>query len=410
MEFYIHYHDVCSTWFLDIRISTCSAEKPSSSPNDPDYVPSIFVFSNNTTAINKQYKSRWKWLANRRHKNNYQLHETRVSSKNSETIIIWRWSYWRKFWCWWWMYWFSWSQVECISDGQILNTTVVHDENSIDSVNEQDIPISKQDKSLITDVDWNAWESLMQQMSVQQELIGMLKSELKVVISPTAKMEGDDEQTHFYTELPSYAVFSSLLDLLLSVMSKRTSHGLSPQDQFLLVLMKLRLAVPGKDLGYRFGVSPTRVSQIFHEWINTMSRELKQLIKWPDRELIRKTLPDYFKSKYPRATCIINCLEIFIERATSLSARSESYSNNKSHNIAKFLVAISPTGTIIFVSKCWGGRASNKIITSKCGFLDWLLNGDVVLADREFDIVEDLALRRTALAIPPFTKGKSQLS
>ena len=45
------------------------------------------------------------------------------------------------------------SQVECISYGQILDTTVVHDENSIDSVNEQDIPISKQDKSLITDVD-----------------------------------------------------------------------------------------------------------------------------------------------------------------------------------------------------------------------------------------------------------------
>ena len=168
----------------------------------------------------------------------------------------------------------------------------------------------------------------------------MLKSELNVVISPAAKMQGDDEQTHFYTGLPSYAVFSSSLDLFLSVMSKRTSHRLSPQDQFLLVLMKLRLAVPGKDLGYRFGVSSNRISQIFHEWINVMSRELKQLIKWPDRELIRKTLPDCFKSKYPRATCIIDCSEVFIERATSLSARSETYSNYKSHNTAKFLVAI----------------------------------------------------------------------
>ena len=75
------------------------------------------------------------------------------------------------------------SQVECISDGQILDTTVVH-QSSINSGNEQDIPISKQYKSLITDVDSNAWESLMQQMSAQQELIGMLKTELKVVISP----------------------------------------------------------------------------------------------------------------------------------------------------------------------------------------------------------------------------------
>ena len=72
-------------------------------------------------------------------------------------------------------------------------------------------------------------------------------------------------------------------------------------------------------------------------------------------------------------------------------------------------MASSPTGAIIFVSKCWGGRASDKTITSKCSFLDRLLNGNLVLADRGFDIVEDLVLRGAALAIPPFTKGKSQL-
>ena len=32
------------------------------------------------------------------------------------------------------------------------------------------------------------------------------------------------------------------------------------------------------------------------------------------------------------------------------------------------------------------------------------------MADRGFDITEDLALRGTSLCIPPFTKGKSQLS
>ena len=34
----------------------------------------------------------------------------------------------------------------------------------------------------------------------------------------------------------------------------------------------------------------------------------------------------------------------------------------------------------------------------------------MVMADRGFDITEDLALRGTSLCIPPFTKGKSQLS
>ena len=73
-------------------------------------------------------------------------------------------------------------------------------------------------------------------------------------------------------------------------------------------------------------------------------------------------------------------------------------------------MAISPTGAIIFISRCWGGRASNKLITSKSGFLDYLIHGDLILADRGFDITEDLAPQGSTLAIPPFTKGKTQLS
>ena len=134
-------------------------------------------------------------------------------------------------------------------------------------------------------------------------------------------MEGDDKQTQFYTGLPSYAMFISLLNLLVSVMSKFANHGLHSRDQFLLVLMKLRLAL-ANDLAYRFR---KRVSQLFHEWVDVMSRELKQLIVWPARQVIRETLPQCYKSHYPRATCIIDCLEVSIERATSISARSETY-------------------------------------------------------------------------------------
>ena len=56
------------------------------------------------------------------------------------------------------------SMFQFISDGEIVNTTAVHDGSSIDSDSEQDIPFANQDKGLITDVDSIAWESLMQQM------------------------------------------------------------------------------------------------------------------------------------------------------------------------------------------------------------------------------------------------------
>ena len=46
--------------------------------------------------------------------------------------------------------------------------------------------------------------------------------------------------------------------------------------------------------------------------------------------------------------CIVDCSETFIERPTSLVARAPTYSNYKSHITMKYLVAISPTGAIIF--------------------------------------------------------------
>ena len=253
----------------------------------------------------------------------------------------------------------------------------------------------------------------MQTITLQESFISQLQASLKeATLSPTAKLMNDNEQTHYFTGLSSYALFESLSNLLTSAFKKiNSNHGnLSSKDNLLLVLTKLRTAVPNKELSYRFGISTGRVSQIFHEWIDIMARELCQLIVWPDRQMIRKTLPSCFKPLYPRATCIIDCSEIFIERASSLSARSETYSSYKSHNTAKFFVAVSPTGAIIFISKCWGGRVSDKMITSKCGFLDKIVHGDLVLADRGFDIAEDLGLRGASLAIPTFTKGKPQLS
>ena len=76
----------------------------------------------------------------------------------------------------------------------------------------------------------------------------------------------------------------------------------------------------------------------------------------------------------------------------------------------KVLIAVAPTGAITFISKAWTGRVSDKVITQKCGFLDHIEYGDVVLADRGFNIQDDLAVIGARLEIPSFTKGKTQLS
>ena len=141
-----------------------------------------------------------------------------------------------------------------------------------------------------------------------------------------------------------------------------------------------------------------------------MYYRLRFLIKWPSRDVLKENMPIAFKLLYPHCVCIIDCSEIFIETPTNFEARSKTYSNYKKHNTIKFLIGITPCGSISFLSKCWGRRVSDKAITQMSRFFNFIEPGDVVLADRGFTIADDLALYGAKLEIPAFTRGKKQLS
>jgi hypothetical protein len=99
-----------------------------------------------------------------------------------------------------------------------------------------------------------------------------------------------------------------------------------------------------------------------------------------------------------------------MERPKRLMARAQTWSNYKHHNTVKFLIGISPQGSITFVSKGWGGRVSDKYLTENCGIFDNLLPGDIVLADRGFNVHDEVRLYCAEVKLPPFTNGKKQLS
>jgi len=107
---------------------------------------------------------------------------------------------------------------------------------------------------------------------------------------------------------------------------------------------------------------------------------------------------------------VLDCFEIFIERPTSLIARAKTWSNYKKHNTVKFLIGITPQGSVSFISKGWGGRVSDVHLTEHCGLLQNLLPGDVILGDRGFTIQDQAGLFCAAVKIPPFSRGKKQLS
>ena len=218
-----------------------------------------------------------------------------------------------------------------------------------------------------------------------------------------------DDKVCFYTGLPSYQILVTTLNHVAPCVSRRT-QALDPFQEFIIVLIKLRLNVPFQDLAYRFLVSIATISRIFWSWITAMDYRLCQLVYWPERENLWKTMPMCFKYAFGnKVTVIIDCFEVFIEKPTNLLARAQTFSSYKHHNTIKILLGITPQGSISFVSEAWGGRTSDKFLTENCGFLNKLLPGDMVMADRGFTISESVGLKQAELAIPAFTKGKVQL-
>ncbi|XP_062576036.1 uncharacterized protein LOC134237904 [Saccostrea cucullata] len=238
-----------------------------------------------------------------------------------------------------------------------------------------------------------------------------LKEQLKSTTLTEETFRKDDEKVKSFTGLPSFAVLITLYAYVESVLVQGYNSALSKFQKLILVLMRLKLNLPVHYLADKFRISSSTVSKTFLITLHAMYIKLQPLIYWPAQEERRKTMPMEFRKYFGlKVAVIIDCFELFIERPSNLEARAQTWSQYKHHNTVKFLIGISPQGVISFISNGYGGRSPDKFITNDCGFLEKLEYGDIVLADRGFDIAESLAQVSCELRIPAFTKGKSQLS
>lgn len=100
------------------------------------------------------------------------------------------------------------------------------------------------------------------------------------------------------------------------------------------------------------------------------------------KEQLQKTMSTESRKYFgKKCVCITDCFEKFIDRPS----RSQAWSSYKHHNTVKFLIGLTSKGSVSYTSKACGGRTSYKYITEHCGFLNYIIPGDLILADRGFE-------------------------
>ena len=184
-----------------------------------------------------------------------------------------------------------------------------------------------------------------------------------------------------------------------------TKEDLSPEEELFLCLVRFRLGLLERDLANRFNVSASQVSRIWVTWLDFLYRRLRSMPIWPSQSYVRETSPPSFKESYPNTRVIIDCTELFIETPSQPRSQSAIFSTYKNHNAGKGLIGIAPRGDLTFVSELYSGNTSDKQLTNDCGILKLLEPGDIVMADRGFEIENDLP-PGVSLNIPPSLVSK----
>lgn len=89
---------------------------------------------------------------------------------------------------------------------------------------------------------------------------------------------------------------------------KGRARSLNPEDEFLMVMCRLRRGFHEGHLhvAHLFNVSTSTVSRIFIMLFNFMHFKFGHINIWQSREVIDRTMPEAFKSKYKSTRVIID--------------------------------------------------------------------------------------------------------
>ena len=225
----------------------------------------------------------------------------------------------------------------------------------------------------------------------------------------------DDTRLHFFTGMETFQTFNLVFESLGDTVNELnyyygTRPSICPADQFLLTLMKLRLARTHFELSIMFQINEKEVTNIFVTWINFLYFQFQDIEWWPSRDLVRFFSPSEFYKKFPSTRAIIDGTEIPMKKPKQPVLQQATYSTYKNRNTAKVLVAVTPGGLVSFVSEAYGGSASDRQICERSNLSQMCESNDSIMADKGFNVQDLFISSYVTINIPEFFSKKYRMS
>ncbi|XP_037872296.1 uncharacterized protein LOC119629683 [Bombyx mori] len=188
-------------------------------------------------------------------------------------------------------------------------------------------------------------------------------------------------------------------------------HTKIPANNILMCLKKIRLNNPFRELADDFTMTPSHASKIFFKNIPLLASVMRPFLVNLNKHSIKSNLPMAFRHKYHNVSCIIDCLEIEVQKPSKALHQSLTWSEYKKANTIKYLVSCTPNGLVNYISPGFGGRITDTCLVESCDFVKCLQSGMRVMADRGFKHVEQYLHReRVQLVRPPSVTTGEKLS
>jgi hypothetical protein len=212
------------------------------------------------------------------------------------------------------------------------------------------------------------------------------------------------------TGIPTLQLFYRLVEYICKYEAKEVKFVMPVEERVCLTLMRLKLDISFAAIAVLFKCTSQSCINYFYNMIPKLYDILKVMIYIPALEIVRMRLPKCFE-KYKNTRLVLDCTEIPIEKPKCLNCRILSYSFYKGTNTVKYLIGVTPSGYIGYVSVIYGGRASDKAIFVQSKLLDNLEPFvDALMVDKGFLIDKECDNVNIKLIRPPFLKKKPRFS